>query len=173
MTAATRKLVERVFDKKDDELSHYLERRLPAAADAEDLAQEAYLRLLRVDRAERIRRPEAMLFRIAANLVCDFYAHRGRRRETANTDLVERSIDGDRSRPTEHRALTRQRLARLERVAAELPPKCRAALVLARRDGMTYREIAGRLGVSRSMVKQYLTRARVHCLERMPDSDAG
>ena len=55
----------------------------------------------------------------------------------------------------------------LSHVLSELPPKCRAALVLQYWHGLSYEEIAQRLGVSTNMVKKYLSQALVHCRERM------
>ena len=46
---------------------------------------------------------------------------------------------------------------------SHLPVRCRRALILQRRDGWTYDEIAVELGVSRSMVKKYLRRALTLC----------
>lgn len=169
MSQATKRIVKQVFAAADGDLNRFLSMRLPNACDAQDLAQEAYLRLLRVERADLIRRPEALLFRIAANLVYEFYLKRSRR-ERPDTELVEGAIAGDRQHPTEDSALARRRVAKLERVTASLSPKCRAALIMARRDGMTYAEIAVRLNVSTNMVKKYLKTAHAHCRKKMKGS---
>jgi RNA polymerase sigma-70 factor (ECF subfamily) len=52
-------------------------------------------------------------------------------------------------------------------VLAELSPKCRAAVVMQYNHGLSYQEIAVRLGVSSHMVKKYLAQALVHCRRRM------
>lgn len=162
MSRSIRRLVRRTYAESDVELERFLSRRLPTASDAQDLAQETWLRMLRVERADRVRNPRALLYRIAANLVYEFYQ---KRREQADTTLVESTASDE--RPTEARALDRRRIAKLEKVTAELSPKCRAALVLARRDGMTYAEIGERLDVSVNMVKKYLRTAHAHCRKRM------
>lgn len=166
MSRSTKRLVKKMFAESDDDLGRFLSMRLPSRADAEDLSQETYLRLLRVERTDLIRRPEALLFRIASNLIYEFYLKRSHREKT-DTELVEGSPSGE--RPTEARADARRRVAKLEKVTATLAPKCRAALIMARRDGMTYAEIAKRLGVSTSMVKKYLKQAHTLCRKRMKD----
>ncbi|WP_258080576.1 sigma-70 family RNA polymerase sigma factor, partial [Xanthomonas arboricola] len=45
-----------------------------------------------------------------------------------------------------------------------LPPKVKEAFLLAHLQELSYAQIAQRLGVSNSSVKQYLTRANRHCL---------
>jgi RNA polymerase sigma-70 factor (ECF subfamily) len=60
-----------------------------------------------------------------------------------------------------------QRVLRLRTVLAQLSPKCRAAVILQYRDGLSYQEIADRLEVSSHMVKKYLAQALGHCRRRM------
>src|SRR5437879_13477288 len=50
------------------QLLRFFVSRLRSSGDAQDLAQEVYLRLLRLDRPDLIRSPEAYLFTIAANI---------------------------------------------------------------------------------------------------------
>ena len=58
-------------------------------------------------------------------------------------------------------------IKRLREVLQQLPPKCHAAVVLQYWHGMSYEEIAQRLGVSTHMVKKYLSQALIHCRRRM------
>jgi RNA polymerase sigma-70 factor (ECF subfamily) len=55
-----------------------------------------------------------------------------------------------------------RRVAGLRTVLAQLSPKCRAAVILQYRHGLTYQEIGERLNVSPHMVKKYLTQALAH-----------
>ena len=43
-----------------------------SSADARDLAQEAYVRLLRLERKDLIREPRPYLYRIAANILYEY-----------------------------------------------------------------------------------------------------
>ena len=49
----------------------------------------------------------------------------------------------------------------------ELPPPCQAAVVLAYEDGLSYREIAEHLGVSKPMVQKYLAQALSYCRQKV------
>lgn len=50
------------------------------------------------------------------------------------------------------------------RPAQALPERVRRAFLLAQLDGLTYRQIGVELGVSERMVKKYMARAMLHCL---------
>jgi len=52
-----------------------------------------------------------------------------------------------------------QCLDRLQETLEKLSPKARAVFILSRRDGLSFDEIATRLGVSKPMVKKYLMKA--------------
>jgi RNA polymerase sigma-70 factor (ECF subfamily) len=60
-----------------------------------------------------------------------------------------------------------QCLERLQNALEELSPKVRATFLLHRRDGLSLDEIAGRLGISRPMVKKYLMKALLHFRQRL------
>jgi RNA polymerase sigma-70 factor (ECF subfamily) len=49
----------------------------------------------------------------------------------------------------------------------QLPPKWEAAVILHYTHGLSYREIASRLGVSPQMTKKYVAQALSHCRRRM------
>ena len=70
------------------------------------------------------------------------------------------------------RLIWRQRLERVYRAINELPKRCRRALILHRRDGWTYDEIAADLEVSRSMVTKYLRKALVLCRHALANDEA-
>jgi len=56
---------------------------------------------------------------------------------------------------------------RLGTVLEQLPSRWRTALILQHRYGLTYQQIAERLGVSSNMVKKYLAQGLAHCRRDM------
>jgi RNA polymerase sigma-70 factor (ECF subfamily) len=64
-----------------------------------------------------------------------------------------------------------QALERIAEMLAGLPAKAREAFLLSRLDGLTYSEIATRLGVSPSSVKNYISSALVHCYHSLHAAD--
>ncbi|HEY0340664.1 MAG TPA: sigma-70 family RNA polymerase sigma factor, partial [Steroidobacteraceae bacterium] len=147
------------------ELMRFLARRIRPAADAQDLAQETYIRLIRLPRKDLIREPRRYLYRVALNVLFD---HESRRKAEmsaleglGNTNGCEQATEDN----VEGAGLQR----RLEAVMDELSPKCRAVLLLHRQAGMTYDEIASRLEISSSMVKKYLAKGLQHCRGRLQE----
>jgi RNA polymerase sigma factor (sigma-70 family) len=150
------------------DLVRFIARRVRNEADARDLAQEAYVRLLRMKRQDLIRDPRPYLYRVAANVLYEFEL----RREADVAGLTRWSQEQQLSASTDHQQVELESLVqreRLEAVLSQLSPKCRAVLILHRRDRMTYDEIAAQIGISASMVKKYLVQGLRHCRERLKE----
>jgi RNA polymerase sigma factor (sigma-70 family) len=144
------------------QLRRYLGSRLRQSRDAPDLAQETYLRLLRIERHELIRNPEAYLFTIANNLLHEHALRQGAAPPTVDIEAAFAELQASEPDPQEQ-AESQQRMQELERALAQLSPKAQATLLMHRRDGYSLEEIGRHLGVSRAMAKKYLARALVHC----------
>lgn len=162
-------LVERLFAEHGGPLQAFFRRRIRTKADAPDLAQEVYVRMLRISDQEAIRNPVLYLYTVANNLVKE-YAVRDRRR-AAGLDIDTLAAQEEMALATmpafDGELDAQQRIARLRAVLKQLRPKCQAAVALRFTEGLTYREIAVRLGVSQQMAKKYVAQALVHCRRRM------
>ena len=170
MTESNRRaLVEQLFAEHGRDLLSFFQRRLAQRADAAELAQEVYVRMLRVPQVENIRNPEGYLFAVAGNLLKEHNLKEQRFR--ASTDICDPSVQEQLADwPAFHSHVDGERQAqRLRLVTGELSPKCRAALVLKFWHGLSYDEIALRLGVSSNMVKKYLRNGLAHCRLRMAE----
>ena len=167
MSQASNRLVEKLFTEHYASLLGFFNRRVRARSEAADLAQEVYLRMLRVSDPEAIRNPEGYLFTVANNLAKE-HAVLERRRSSA-VDIDDAAADVSlQTLPAYERELDGlKRTSRLHTVLAQLSPKCRTAVVLQYAQGRTYQEIAVRLNVSPNMVKKYLAQALMHCRRRM------
>ena len=144
------------------ELHRFLMRRLQSSQHAQDLAQEAYLRLLRVERAELVRQPRAYLYRIAANLILEFRLRAHREPIVFDSDALAEAAEQISEAPADEgeRAADAQQI---ELILDQLPPLYRAIFVLRKRDGLSYQEIAEQLEISVHTVKKYLARAVAKC----------
>jgi RNA polymerase sigma-70 factor (ECF subfamily) len=132
-------------------------RRQPAAAEvAEDLAQEAYLRLLRS--AEPVRNVRGFLFHVAANLANNHQRLERRRAELRAEihDLLAGEAD---ETTAERQALAADALRRIADVLPNLPERTRQILVLSRFEGLSAREIGRRLGISGPAVEKHIQKA--------------
>ena len=163
------RLVERLAEDYGSDLVRFIARRVRSAVDAQDLAQEAYVRLLRLERKDLIRDPRSYLYRIASNILYEFELKQ--RADAAGlmrwsderlTEAKPGSTEGDLE--------TLSLRGKLEATMDELSPKCRAVVILHRRDGMTYEEIGSEIGISISMVKKYLAKGLRHCRERLKET---
>src|SRR5687768_4199787 len=82
-------------DEWHGDLVKFLARRTATQADAQDLAQEVYLRLLRVDRLDLVRQPRSYLLRIAANLLHEWRLKARQTRQHRAEDLDSLMSDND------------------------------------------------------------------------------
>lgn len=151
-----------VIEDQGERVERFLRTKLANPADAQDLAQEAYLRLLRVKDAQLIEDPVAYLFRIARNLVGELYT-----KLPPPADSVDDLELADHHANVEAETEREQQMDRLEEVLAHVHPKCRAAIILQRRDGLTVDEIAAELKLSRGMVKKHLAQGLARCRARL------
>ena len=128
--------------------------------------QEAYAKVLALDRPGTVSFLVGYLWRIAANLAID----RSRRRTALSRldDLTAQSAD--RCAPsTESVVELRERLAIVEKAIGELPPRCRQAFLLRILDGRRFAQIGREMGITDRMAKVHVARAMQylqHCLDR-------
>jgi RNA polymerase sigma-70 factor (ECF subfamily) len=146
-----------------DALLRFLTRRVGSAVLAEDLAQETWVRAASGDGTGAIENPRSYLFRIASNLALDHRRHTSHRIEVEGADLG-RTIPDPQPSP-EAVALHRDELQRLIAAVQRLSPRCRTVFILAKFEGLTYLEIASRLGISRNTVVTHMVTA-LAALER-------
>lgn len=142
-------------------LVSWLRRRLGCPHNAGDLAHDTFLRVLVAPRLDDIREPRAWLTTVAHGVMVNHF----RRRELERAYLEALAAQPEPFSPgPEERALVIETLLEIDAVLDGLPPKARHAFLLSQLEGLTYAEIAGRLGVSVSMVKKYMLQAVTHCL---------
>lgn len=132
-----------------------LKRRGRSEQDAEDLVQDAYVRLAQFSKVQTVDRPEAFLMKTALNLAID--AHRAsvvRGEEVLVDDVV--IVDG---RPSaDDVVLSRERLAHLSVCLSRMNEKTRAIFLEHKMDGMSYKEIAQKHGISKSAVEKHISK---------------
>jgi RNA polymerase sigma factor (sigma-70 family) len=164
-----RALVQQLFSECGRTLLSFFERRVARRADAAELAQEVYVRMLSVPRIDNIRDPESYLFAVASNLVREHNLKD--RRFRGATDVTDPIIQEQLADwPAFHHEVDEERRAKKLRIlTSELSPKCRSALVLKFWHGMSYEEIALHLGISPNMVKKYLKHGLAHCRLRLAE----
>jgi RNA polymerase sigma factor (sigma-70 family) len=152
-----------VFEQYRPELRRFLRSRARQAQTVDDLAQEVYLRMLRFPAAQVVRQPQAYLYRIASNVVHDFNLRLQHEQVTYDSEALETATESPSHLSRDDFTHQLGAEQELERVLARLPRAWQAALVLRKRDGLSYVEIAKALGVSVHAVKKYIARAVAYC----------
>lgn len=155
--------VERWYDEYHVRLLKFLRMSLHAETDAQDVSQEVYLRLLRIPESRVVEHPRAYVFRVAVNVVNDWRAGQ-KLFETRPPDDMDK-FESRQDSPDDYD--NPERLRRIERALDALPAHYRATIVLKTQHGMTYKEIAGHLGVSERMVKRYIVKAYARLRDRL------
>jgi RNA polymerase sigma-70 factor (ECF subfamily) len=118
---------------------------------AEDLVQETWLRLAPWPGLSGVRHPRAFLLRVATNLAIDEDRRRRRSRPVAVAPAPCSEL------AAQHDAVL------LRQVILSLPPSLRDVFVLNRFAGLTYDQVADRLGLSVKTVEWRMSRALAHC----------
>lgn len=145
-------------------LVHQIERRT-SRSDAEDLLQDAYVRM--VARDARPENDEAYLVRAAVNRGNDAYRME-EVRERNHADIAMTLLR--QAAPLQDEALLAQvRLQRVSHGIEQLPPRTREVFLLQRMEGLKYREIAAQLAISQSAVEKHMTKAMTFLGEWMKD----
>jgi RNA polymerase sigma factor (sigma-70 family) len=157
-------LAERIYNARGSDLLRYLRHRLRNSADARDIAQEAFLRFLRLDELDRVRNPEAYIFRIASNLL---WERRLRERAELAGSPAEEELIAEHT-PFEL-AIADQEATRLRAAVDSLPPARRSVLMLHIRDGLSFSQIGVASGITTSLAKKHYYRALAECREHLID----
>ena len=159
-----------LFDRYAGRVHGFLVRRLGDVAIAEDLHQEAFLRLHRARDSYNPERPfRAWLFTIVHNLVNDSLRSRKRAPVTETLDAVkspgtEAHVNLNREAPVNEQSPERIVSARestraLSTALAALPSDEATVLILARLEGLSYDDIGSVIGRSATAAKQLAYRA--------------
>jgi RNA polymerase sigma factor (sigma-70 family) len=152
--------VAELFRDHNESLLRFLTARMGSRQEATEVAQEAYVRLLNLDESGAVSFLRAFLFKTAANLAVDRLRSRTRRERLREVALFE----GFAETPTPERAaVSAQGVEIIERLLGELPPRCRAAFLLNRVQGLSPAEIAREIGASERTVRHYILRALLYC----------
>jgi RNA polymerase sigma factor (sigma-70 family) len=146
-------------------LRRFLGRRVRAAVDIEDLAQETYLRLLRARDLREVRNPQAYLLRVASHVVAEWRDNQlpmepispAHEELLVDDCLPELELDATLSQE------------RLDLTLSAMTPTMRAVLLLRLRDERAYKDIAQDLGLTVRQVRRYLARAYERLRETLKD----
>ncbi|MDE0660489.1 MAG: sigma-70 family RNA polymerase sigma factor [Gammaproteobacteria bacterium] len=159
--------LDRLYDEHAGALRRFIAVRVAGNLDVEDLVQEVYARLARMDAVpEKLppgrRSTRAFLLTVANRLVIDRERHRGVRREHDERLRLLQDQDDTGSPSPESIMLARDDLDAVASAIEQLKPQWRRAFVLNRFNNMSYGEVAKTMGVSPKTVEKYIGKALLH-----------
>jgi RNA polymerase sigma factor (sigma-70 family) len=149
-----------LFREHNRTLVRFINARLRNEQEANEIAQEAYVKMLQLDRcpgtASFMRH---YLFRVAENLAVDRIRQRYARSRldqlTSIDDLFQEAL-------AERTVLAGQELALLKAAVAELPEKYREAFRLIKLEDNSFPQVASLMRLSERMVRKYITRTLIY-----------
>jgi RNA polymerase sigma factor (sigma-70 family) len=152
-------------------LMSFFLRRIKNRAEAEDLTQEVFVRLISNAGPDRIKCAEAFVFRVAANLLidrsrsrtrhlrCGFVPVKSDRVGQLKGDLIE-------DREPERVLVGRESLTEVLRLLDDLGERTRDIFVLFRLENVKQRDIAVLYGIGQSTVEKHVMKAALHISTR-------
>jgi RNA polymerase sigma factor (sigma-70 family) len=166
-----RALVADLYQKHFGELSRFLTQHVGCGELAADLAHELFARLLANKKATAdIRHQRGYLFRCARNLATEAATSPRWRGAPLGDEAIAVQDEGIDWVCPERQADNKQTLACLLNVVVRLPPRCREAFVLHKFDGLTYAEVAERMGISVGQVEKHMLNALATCRAAVRES---
>lgn len=154
-----------LYLEKRPDLVRFFAVRTGSASDAEDIVQDIWIKISSIGDGE-IDSPSAYLYRLGSNVMLD--RARSDKRSRARDDIYYRmqlvrsttTGEDEAAIPTPEQAVaSRQRLARLIELVRKMPDQRRRVFTLHKLDGLSYGDVARRLGISRSAVEKHMMAA--------------
>jgi len=139
-------------------LRAYLSRLLGDRVEAQDIAQNAFVRIQPSMDDGRAREPRLLLFAIARRLALnEIRRRRNQQIDGQGSAAIDDLLSAEPS--VERVVAARQELAQFEEILLRIPPGCRQVFLLRKVENLNHDEIARRLGISTKTVENHMTRA--------------
>jgi RNA polymerase sigma-70 factor (ECF subfamily) len=168
--AERRALIDELYRREMPPLRQYVRRVLRGSSDADDIAQEAFVRLWRALEVSEIRNPRAVLFKTARNLALN-HIRNGRVR---NSDAARAGADDSLNRQiktAEEEMIASEEAAACRVLMEALPLRCREAFVLRVVDELSYKEMAKEMHLSVSTIEKHIGKGKQLCRERLANAE--
>jgi RNA polymerase sigma-70 factor (ECF subfamily) len=136
-------------------------RRLSRPQDVDDLAQEVYLRVLRLEDRPWMENALPYLYTVAASVLADYWHDFSRDQKfvTVDSEAAEHCLEVPGSFSVDELAEVLNLRQQLDYALSKLPPTHQKVLLLHKRDGYSYAEVAQKLDLSIHTVEKYVFQA--------------
>ena len=171
--AKNSKLLEQQYRKYEQEIRRFLAKQVANDEIAEDLTQEAFLKVQNVEDLQSINNPRAYLFAITRNLLIDHFKNRKTQQQDDMLEFDE-NIHWSKTSTEENRLEAREDLRRLAVAIRSLPPRAQKAFILNRVYRFSYAEVGRMMGISPRTVENHAIKGLNICIRelgRLDDDD--
>jgi RNA polymerase sigma-70 factor (ECF subfamily) len=168
---STPPFLDRLYKAYWRELCRFISARYgPGPPDPEDIAQGAFAQLAALERPETLQNPRAFLYRTAQNILIDqrrrMATHRNFVAQAETREVEQPSYDP----PADRVLIGREEYDIIEAAIRKMPEKRRQCFLLHRLHGLSYAEIARRLGMSGPGVFKAVEKALAECQSALDES---
>lgn len=171
MEDTKKSFIEELFRQNGRPLVRFLSAKLRDPQQADEIAQEAYLRMQNLHEPEQLDNARAFLFQVAANMATDQLRRQQLHQRYIQSQLEKNMADSDLRPDIEHgpdeQLIAQQKVAQINTALDCMKAKPKQAFLLHRRTGLSYSEIAEEMGVSVSSVEKYILAALKHFREHL------
>ncbi|RXJ75883.1 RNA polymerase subunit sigma [Arcobacter sp. F155] len=138
------------------ELVYYVQRMVGDKDRAKDVIQEAYSRLLYVNKSSNIDNERAYLYKTSRNIVID----QSRKEKSSSETLYEEEEHSIPQEEQPHEQVVQSnQYEQMMKIVQSLPPKCQQAFILHVIEGYSRKEISSKMGISIAAVEKNILRA--------------
>jgi len=138
------------------ELVYYVQRMVGDKDRAKDVIQEAYSRLLYINKSSNIDNERAYLYKTSRNIVID----QSRKEKNSSETLYEEEEHSIPQEEQPHEQVVQSnQYEQMMKIVQSLPPKCQQAFILHVIEGYSRKEISSKMGISMAAVEKNILRA--------------
>ena len=162
LTAADRQQkIDSLYREQHQWLKGWISRRLGCAEQASDLAQDAFIKVMKQRRMPVLSQPRAYLSSVARTLMIDLF--RRRSVEQAYLEALAQQPEGAAISPEDRHSIV-ETLLQVDRMLDNMSERSRQVFLLAQLDGLSYVAISRQLNISVNTVRKHFIRAMAQCL---------
>lgn len=165
MKKQTNKIVE-AFTHCRDGLIRSIMKMSVEQQDVDDILQETFARALDSGKKRQIESPKDYLFVVSRNLVLKKLSKQSKE---ITAEIDDALLTEDDKQSTEQVLYQQRRFERFNHILTSLPQEHRRAILLRKFYGLSYKEIATKMGVSVSSVEKYIAAGIKSCKQTLSD----
>jgi RNA polymerase sigma factor (sigma-70 family) len=133
--------------------------------DVDDILQDAFHNVLRLDNIDQLENPKAYLYQTASNLALN----RIRKQKHHDTYLLSQDLERVEEVSPEQIVISQKTLASVCESLEEFPEKYRRTFLLSRVEGKTYKEISQELDIAESTVEKHIIKTLKFLRDRLQE----